>query len=93
MHRFVTLWIICCIILHNLIIRIEKDNGILDDGTWPGEGDVLADDENMDEDGEDDMDMDDEDRDDGRDVGNEEPTDGTLFRQKVMADLFKRLNL
>jgi len=93
MHRFVTLWIICCIILHNLIIRIEKDDGILDDGTWPGEGDVLADDENMDEDGEDDRDMGDEDRDDGRDVGNEEPTDGTLFRQKVMADLFKRLNL
>lgn len=93
MHRFVTLWIICCIILHNLIIHIEKDNGILDDGTWPGEGDVLADDENMDEDGEDDRDMGDEDRDDGRDVGNEEPTDGTLFRQKVMADLFKRLNL
>jgi len=88
MHCFVTLWIICCIILHNLIIRIDKDPGILDDGTWPGEENV-----NMDEDGEDDMDMGDEDREDDRDMGNEEPTDGTLFQQKVMADLFERLNL
>ena len=88
MHRFVTLWIICCIILHNLIICIEKDTGILDDSTWPGEGNV-----NMDEDGEDDRDMGDEDREDDGDMGNEEPTDGTLFWRKVMADLFKRLNL
>jgi hypothetical protein len=74
--------------LHNLIIRIEKDTGIHDDNTWPGEGNV-----NMDEDREDDRDMGDEDREDDEDMGNEEPTDGTLFQQKVMADLFERLNL
>jgi hypothetical protein len=84
MHRFVTLWIICCIILHNLIIRLEKDTGIFDDGTWPGEEEVVADNE--------DMEIDDEDRENDGAVGNEEQTSGTLFRQKVMADLLKRLN-
>lgn len=80
MHRFVTLWIICCIILHNLIIRIEEDTGFLDGNEWPGEGDVEADGEGIE-------------IDDKIDAGNMQidlEMDGVEFRRRVMAELFKR---
>lgn len=34
MHHFVILWIVCCIILHNLIIRFEESNGSYNINEW-----------------------------------------------------------
>jgi hypothetical protein len=43
MHRFVTLWIICCIILHNLIIRFEESNQSYNMYEWWSQEDSLND--------------------------------------------------
>jgi hypothetical protein len=50
MHHFVILWITCCLILHNLIIRIEEEAGMFDMNEWytPEEGDGGVDGDNED---------------------------------------------
>jgi hypothetical protein len=89
MHRYVTLWVICCLILHNLIIRIEESAGTLDINEWfddnPGEPDAAENGLNEDE-GEADGNPEERGEDDIAD-------NGLLFRQRVMDDLLHSLQL
>jgi hypothetical protein len=34
MYCYIILWVTCCIILHNLIIRLEESNEIFDPNEW-----------------------------------------------------------
>jgi len=85
-HEYAKLWIICCLILHNLIIRFEEENGgtnldeWLDDGRQanPGGGDSEGDR------------VDNGDDDNDHFQGNLSP--GQLFCEKVMDSLFTHLS-
>ena len=82
-HRFVIYWIVCCLILHNLIIRIEEEAGTFNIYKWyhPEEDNNLGDGGN-------------EENDDESEVPTiHSASPEVLFRQKVMADLFNSFHL